>query len=121
MRLTIAQTPDFVDDWRGLRLTDEDLQALERSLLQNPGRGAAIPGAGGVRKLRFAPPSWHRGKRGATRVIYAHMPWASWVWLLMIYPKNVQENLSRAEAQAIGQLATEIEAAMKRRAAEGKL
>jgi hypothetical protein len=39
MRLTIAQIPDFVDDWRRLKLTDEDLQALERSLLQNPTAG----------------------------------------------------------------------------------
>src|SRR4051794_36429424 len=58
-----------------------------------------------VRPAYMAP-----GQRGATRVIYAHMPWASWVWLLMIYPKNVRENLSRAEAQAIGQLAMEIDA-----------
>lgn len=41
-----------------------DLQALERILIANPDAGDVIPGTGGLRKLRFAPPSWHTGKRG---------------------------------------------------------
>jgi hypothetical protein len=121
MRLTIAQVPPFVQDWRRLGLTDEDLQALERLLLEKPDRGAVIPGAGGVRKLRFAPPSWHTGKRGAARVIYAYFPWASWVWLFLMYGKNVQGNLTPAEAKAVARLAADIDAEMKRKASKGRL
>src|SRR5215212_1670612 len=47
-------------DRRGLR-------ALELQIMNDPAAGDVIPGGGGVRQLRFAPPSWRRGKSAATR------------------------------------------------------
>jgi hypothetical protein len=57
MKLTLVQLPLFSDKWRRMKLGDEDLQALEYLLIQNPAAGAVVPGTGGLRKLRFAPPS----------------------------------------------------------------
>jgi hypothetical protein len=64
------QSATFVAEWRAARLDDDDLRALEALLLENPERGPVMSGTGGLRKLRYAPPSWHIGKSGATRVGY---------------------------------------------------
>ncbi len=107
MRLTFVQLPRFAARWAQLRLTDDDLQALERTLLRNPEAGAVVSGTGGLRKVRFAPPSRHVGKSGAFRVGYAYFRVADAVYLLAIYPKNEQANLTpqdKAEARKLIEL-----------------
>ena len=42
MNLTFAQISPFVADWRRLRLTDEDLQALESLISRNPLAGVLM-------------------------------------------------------------------------------
>jgi hypothetical protein len=56
-----------------------------------------IPGTGGLRKIRFAPPSWHTGKRGASRVIYAYIAAGQAVYLFTLYGKNEQSDLTPDE------------------------
>lgn len=65
--------------------------------MRNPDAGAVVGGTGGLRKVRFAPPSRHAGKRGAFRVGYAYFRNADAIYLLAIYPKNEQANLTPAE------------------------
>ena len=48
-------------------LDDDDLQELESLILVNPQGGDVVRGSGGLRKLRFSPSRWRRGKRGALR------------------------------------------------------
>jgi hypothetical protein len=108
VRLTFAQLSPFVADWRRLRLTDEDLRALELHIMDNPVAGDVIPGGGGVRKLRFAPPSWRRGKSGAARVIYAAYLRHDTVFLFLIYGKGERANLSAAQKKQCASLAKEI-------------
>lgn len=58
VKLTFAQVKVFVDDWRHLRLTDEDLRELELQLMTGPASvGRVMAGTGGLRKVRFSPPS----------------------------------------------------------------
>ena len=97
MRLTFVQLSRFALRWAQLKLTDEDLQALEQMLLRNPEAGAVVAGTGGLRKVRFAPPSHRTGKSGALRVGYAYIRVASAIYLLAVYPKNEQANLTAAE------------------------
>ena len=97
MRLTLVQLPAFAAKWRRLGLTDEDLQALEGLLVEDATSGAVIPGTGGLRKLRFAPPSWHAGKRGATRVVYAYLVTGQAVYFFTLYGKNEQSDLKPDE------------------------
>ena len=63
MNLTFIHFADFASDFKHHRLSDEDMQALEAVLQKSPEAGAIVPGTGGVRKIRFAPPSRHGGKR----------------------------------------------------------
>jgi hypothetical protein len=97
MRLTLIQLTTFATKWSKLGLSDSDLEALESVLVAKPDAGSVIPGTGGLRKLRFAPPSWHTGKRGAARVIYAFIAAGSAVYLFILYGKNQQSDLTAEE------------------------
>jgi hypothetical protein len=97
MRLTFIYTAPFATRWRQFRLTDEDLQSLEQQLMKRPGAGDVMQGTGGLRKVRFAPPSQHTGKSGAFRVGYVYFPGAEEIVLLVIFPKSAQPNLTAAE------------------------
>ena len=97
MTFTFLQLSRFVARWKQLGLTDEDLQALESLIRDHPDKGAVMQGTGGLRKSRFAPPSWHTGKSGATRVLYVVFVDSSYCYLFNIFAKNEQPNLSAAE------------------------
>ena len=96
-------------------LADEDLQALEQQIMRNPESGAVMAGTGGLRKIRFAPPSWHTGKSGATRVCYAIFVEAEQCYLAAIFAKNEQPNLTAAEKAE----ARKMIAALRRSFAQG--
>ncbi len=99
----------FVSAWRYIGLDDEDLRALENLIGQRPQAGKVIPGTGGVRKIRFAPPSWNRGKSGAVRVCYACFLSGKAVFLLTAYGKNKKDNLDAAEKKLYRTLLSQIE------------
>ena len=88
-------------------LSVEDRAELIDVLASDPMAGDVVPGLGGVRKLRFAPRG--RGKRGAFRVIYYVLNEDMPVLAILIYGKNEQADLSRAQRKAVAALA----AAMK--------
>jgi hypothetical protein len=73
-----------------------------------PRAAPVVPGTGGLRKLRFAPPEWHTGKRGALRVCYAYFREHSIVVLMAAYSKNRKDNLSPAEKTVIKKMIAEI-------------
>src|SRR3989344_5932398 len=72
-------------------LSDEEYAALQRALMADPQAGDLVPGAGGVRKIRWAVRG--RGKRGGVRVIYYAKVHEGVIWMLTIYAKNVTENI----------------------------
>jgi hypothetical protein len=72
---------------------------LQVALMLNPNAGDVIEGTGGIRKIRVA--SNGHGKRGGARVIYYHFVTASRIALLMIYPKNEQQDLTNDERKAL--------------------
>jgi hypothetical protein len=113
VKLTFVQLQSFVDDAERLGLDDEDLQALEQLLLENPERGALMAGTGGVRKVRFAPPSWNVGKSGATRVVYAHLARVAHVYFLMMFEKADQANLTPEQKQSCRAIMLELKAALE--------
>lgn len=113
MRLTLIQLATFAADWRQLKLTDEDLVALETVLTDDPEAGPVMAGTGGLRKLRFAPPTWRIGKRGATRVCYVHFPAFAAVYLVVIFGKKEQPNLTRADRNAFATLMPRLRRALE--------
>jgi hypothetical protein len=85
---------------RAKDLLDDDAHLdLCVRLLRQPGAGAVIPGAGGLRKLRVAAKG--HGRRGGARVIYYWQDAAGLIWLCRIYTKNEAENLPAAEVKKI--------------------
>lgn len=101
MRFSLIQLRAFETKWRRAGLGDEDLQALEQAIVARPERGDVVRGAGGLRKVRFAPPSSRRGKTGATRVCYVAYPEYGLVYLVTFFEKKEQANLTPAERNAI--------------------
>jgi mRNA-degrading endonuclease RelE of RelBE toxin-antitoxin system len=89
-------------------LEEEQFRALQDHLLENPWAGARIPGTGGLRKLRWA--TQRRGKRGGVRVIYFFVEARSVILLLLMYPKNVQDDLTAEQERMLqGLVRTELE------------
>jgi len=97
LELTFIHLDGFTRQWRRYRLFDEDLQALESHLVVEPEAGAAMSGTGGLRKVRFAPPSQRRGKSGAYRVCYAYFRFGQTVLLAAVFAKSDKANLSAGE------------------------
>jgi len=98
VRLTFKETSIFTRQ-AAEYLPDEELNALQWTLMADPESGDLIRGSGGLRKLRWAGSG--RGKRGGLRVIYyCHMP-GSVILLLLAYPKNEQENLTQAQLKVL--------------------
>ena len=108
VQLTFVQFADFVASWKRHQLSDADLQALEAELLANPEVGAVMVGTGGLRKMRFAPPSRHAGKRGGFRVGYAYVVVASTVYLFILFPKGERANLTAAEKAEVRKALTAL-------------
>jgi mRNA-degrading endonuclease RelE of RelBE toxin-antitoxin system len=92
---------------RALRdtLSDEQYRALQWSLLLRPAQGNLIPGSGGLRKLRWR--SGGRGKRGGARVIYYWDTPAETIYMLLIYTKTEQEDLTPEQLKMLRKLVRE--------------
>ena len=101
--LEFIETNTFVEDWDVLGLSDDDLSALQITIMQGGKHAPVIPATGGLRKLRFAPPSWNVGESGAIRVGFAHFVRHGIVLLTVAYGKNEKSNLSPTEKQGIKQ------------------
>jgi len=80
-------------------LTDEEYQELQLELVNRPKSGAIIQGTGGLRKIRWAAKG--KGKRGGSRVIYYWAGSQEQLLMLLIYTKNVKDDLSHDQKQAL--------------------
>ena len=101
MELTFIYAPGFVREWERQRLTDSDLRALEDEIRKMRDSAPVIRGTGGLRKMRFAPPSRHTGKSGATRVGFAYFRTHAAVIVVAMFAKNESSNFSAAECAEI--------------------
>ena len=73
-------------------MLDDELQEFQVWLLENYELGDTIAGTGGCKKIRWSRPGM--GKSGGVRVIYYARAQSGRLYLLLIYPKNQQANLS---------------------------
>ena len=86
--------------------TDDELAALQQTILANPLAGDLIPGARGLRKMRAA--FGGRGKRGGARVIYYLWSARDCCYLVFAYAKNEQADLTAAQMKVLGALMREV-------------
>ncbi len=107
MKAVFIESTEFTK-WVAEFLSDDAYAALQQELMDQPEKGDVMPGCGGLRKVRIAAPQRGKGKRGGSRVIYLHVPEAKWFFLLDIYGKDEQDDLSATEKKFLAQLVDEL-------------
>lgn len=80
-------------------MDDDEYVELQKYLLQRPDAGAVIRGSGGIRKMRWAGSG--RGKRGGLRVIYYWWVAKDRISMLLVYPKNEQDDLTAEQLKRL--------------------
>lgn len=88
----------FERQWDNLGLNDEDLQKLEKIILENPQVGDMITGTSGLRKMRF---SLEKGKSSGARIMYVDFTAYEQVYLIGAFSKKEKENLTQSEKNEI--------------------
>ena len=109
---TIAELPEFIRTADKL-LSETERQDVIRYLAEHPKAGDLMEGTGGVRKLR-----WRRGgqgKSGGVRVIYYFHDELMPLYLLTLFAKGDQSNLSKAARNDLAGLVDLLVFAWKRK------
>jgi len=75
-------------------LSESELDEFIDWISRHPLAGDVIPGAGPLRKVRWAREG--KGKRGGSRVVYYNKLESGLIVLLIVYSKSVDDNLSAA-------------------------
>lgn len=99
--LTVAETQLFIRQAANV-WSDAERSVFIDFIAANPEEGDMIPDTGGIRKIR-----WGRhgsGKRGGVRVIYFYHDPAMPLYLLMVYAKARQGDLSSDEKRRVQSL-----------------
>ena len=99
--ITVVETPEFVSRVDKL-MTMEDAEKLIAYLARNPTAGDLVPGAGGIRKLRWKLQG--RGKRGGARVIYFFHSTDIPLFALTVFAKSERVDLSQEERNSFRRL-----------------
>jgi hypothetical protein len=84
-------------------LSEDQYKDFQLFLAQHPGSGDIIKDSGGIRKVRWKLEK--KGKSGGVRVIYYWKRSDDEIWLLTLYKKSEQANISK---KALKQIAKEL-------------
>jgi len=98
---TIAELPAY-RSCAEKHLSEEERQALIDYLAEHPKAGDVMRGTGGVRKLRWG--KGGRGKSGGVRVVYYFHDERLPLYLLTLFAKNEQANLTADERRTLSAL-----------------
>ncbi len=99
--LTIAELPEYIRQAQKLMSVDERREIIDY-LAAHPKAGDLIEGTGGIRKLRWGRGS--SGKSGGVRVIYYMHSELMPLYLITLFAKNEQGNLTKAERNELSLL-----------------
>lgn len=99
--MVIIETAVFTKQVQNL-LSDEEYRQLQSDLANRPDAGVVISGSGGLRKVRWGYRG--QGKRGGVRVIYYWAVSQERLLLLLMYAKNVQDNLTPTQLKTLKQI-----------------
>lgn len=89
----------------------ETLYAIQADLLTDPERWPMIKGTGGARKGRVADPKDSRGKSGSFRYIYLYLQHRGRIFLLLLFSKSEQANLSPEQVKQVAAMIEKIKEA----------
>ena len=96
--MKIIETTIFTKKLKTL-IEDDEYRNLQNELIKNPELGKVIRGSGGLRKVRWNLPG--RGKSGGVRIIYYWIKEKETILMLLIYPKNEQDNLTSEQTKIL--------------------
>jgi len=99
--ITVAELPEYMRRAEKL-LSDAEHRDVVDYLAIHPKAGDVMEGTGGIRKLRWG--RGGRGKSGGVRVVYYFHSEAMPLYLLTLFAKNEQANLSKAERNELAGL-----------------
>lgn len=88
-------------------LSDAEYAQLQTALVLDPEVGDLIQGTGGLRKLRWQHAARRKGKRSGIRVIYYVYEPEEWLYMLLAYSKDEQDDLSAREKRILRRLVEE--------------
>ena len=80
-------------------LSDEEYRNLQNELILNPEKGKIIRESGGLRKMRWGISG--RGKSGGVRIIYYWIKNKEIILMLLVYPKNEQDNITPSQMKIL--------------------
>lgn len=80
-------------------MSDDEYRALQETLVNRPGMGDIVQGTGGLRKVRWRQEG--HGKSGGVRVIYYWMTKDEQLYMLYVYAKSKQEDLTAEQKKAL--------------------
>lgn len=103
--------PSFLNKWKKIGLTDEDMRRLEKELLADPKIGSVMKDTGGVRKMRFA--FEDTGKSGSARVIYIDFEVLEQIFFVDVFTKEKKENLTQGERNEMKKMVKLIELSLE--------
>ncbi|NSZ10123.1 MULTISPECIES: type II toxin-antitoxin system RelE/ParE family toxin [Agrobacterium] len=101
---SVVETPAYLASAKDENVSEAERAAIIDYIAANPDAGAIMAGTGGARKLRFA--GRGKGKSGGFRIITFYAAEDIPVFLLDIYSKDTQANLSKAEQNQLRQVLT---------------
>ncbi len=87
------------------RHLDDEYRQLQIALMLRPEQGPVIQGSGGLRKVRWA--TTGGGKRGGLRVIYYWAPGEAASYMLFVYTKAAQGDLTPAQTRRLARVVRE--------------
>jgi mRNA-degrading endonuclease RelE of RelBE toxin-antitoxin system len=102
--MRFVETPVFTKCVTAV-LDDDQYRNLQLALVLRPEQGPVIRGSGGLRKLRWVMPG--RGKRGGIRLIYYWDGQTETIYMLFVYRKTEQGDLSPAQVKILGRIVRE--------------
>jgi len=101
MSLTFIETSVFTKRVKEL-MSDDNYRCLQAALINDPEFGDLIKGSGGLRKVRWG--NEQKGKSGGVRVIYYLKLSDGKIFMLYVYAKNEQEDLTREQLKILANL-----------------
>ena len=103
--MLFIETPIFTKLVTDL-IPDDEYRKIQLALVLRPEAGKIIRGSGGLRKIRWR--SSGSGKRGGLRLIYFWDVQENRIYMLLIYKKSKQEDLTPSQLKILGDLVKEF-------------
>ena len=97
----VEELPGFKDARTELGLSDDDIEEIKNKIIENPNVGDTIKDTNGARKVRIALTNNNKGKRGGARVVYVNIYVDETAYLIMIFSKSSQADLTFVEKKLV--------------------